>query len=582
MVAQSAISLWFAVLFGFWIFRIIVQSIDRRTVIAELEQAREELAAVSHRAGVLAERERLAREIHDTVAQGFTSVVVLLELAESDVDTDPAAARQRLAIARETARQNLAEARALVAALTPVDLQAAPLPEAIGRLVDRFAAETGAAGPAHRDRRAPGAAGQHGGGAAARGPGGADQRPQARRSRAGSRSPSTVRSWPVADDGAGFDPAAPTGGYGLAGMRRRVEEVGGTVSIAQRTERDQGGGAVLRVIVVDDHPVVREGLRAMLDAEPDLEVVGEAASGAEAVALAARLRPDVVLMDLRMPGIDGVTATGEIAATGDARVLVVTTYDTDADILRAVEAGATGYLLKDTPRRELAEAVRAAARGETVLAPPVARKLVSRVRLPAVESPTPRELEVLGAGRARTVQRGDRPGAAHQRGHGEDPPAARLRQARRLRPHRRGDQGHRQGPAPAAALAALLAAGPLGQALGADDAGRCGDPVDDLALDRAEVAEVGPGRRPGRRSSPPYRGRRPSSVRSRSARSPAPSRQPSRRRSRTWRSACRPRARRSCRPPRRRRRWRPRPRRRSSPAPARASRCPAGCRPGWG
>ena len=152
---------------------------------------------------------------------------------------------------------------------------------------------------------------------------------------------------------------------------------------------------MLRVIVADDHPVVREGLRAMLDAEPDLEVVGEAASGAEAVALAARLRPDVVLMDLRMPGTDGVTATGEIAATGHARVLVVTTYDTDADILRAVEAGATGYLLKDTPRRELAEAVRAAARGETVLAPPVARKLVSRVRLPAVESPTPRELEVL-------------------------------------------------------------------------------------------------------------------------------------------------------------------------------------------
>ena len=147
--------------------------------------------------------------------------------------------------------------------------------------------------------------------------------------------------------------------------------------------------------MVDDHPVVREGLRAMLDAEPDLDVVAEAASGAEAVALAARLRPDVVVMDLRMPGMDGVEATGLIAAAGHGRVLVVTTYDTDRDILRAVEAGATGYLLKDTPRRELAEAVRAAARGETVLAPPVARMLVSRVRFPAVEAPTPRELEVL-------------------------------------------------------------------------------------------------------------------------------------------------------------------------------------------
>jgi DNA-binding NarL/FixJ family response regulator len=152
---------------------------------------------------------------------------------------------------------------------------------------------------------------------------------------------------------------------------------------------------VLTVIVVDDHPVVREGLRAILDAEADLDVVGEAGSGAEAVELAARLRPDVVLMDLRMPGMDGVEATGRIAAAGDARVLVVTTYDTDSDILRAVEAGATGYLLKDTPRRELTEAVRAAARGETVLAPPVARKLMSRVRLPAVDAPTRRELEVL-------------------------------------------------------------------------------------------------------------------------------------------------------------------------------------------
>ena len=118
---------------------------------------------------------------------------------------------------------------------------------------------------------------------------------------------------------------------------------------------------MLRLLVVDDHPVVREGLRAMLQAEPDLDVVADAGSGEEAVRLAAELSPDVVLMDLRMPGVDGVAATGQIVAGGHARVLVVTTYDTDADILRAVEAGATGYLLKDTPRRDLADAVRAAA-----------------------------------------------------------------------------------------------------------------------------------------------------------------------------------------------------------------------------
>jgi DNA-binding NarL/FixJ family response regulator len=154
------------------------------------------------------------------------------------------------------------------------------------------------------------------------------------------------------------------------------------------------GEGAIRIVVVDDHPVVREGLRAMLAAEPDVEVVGEAWSGEDAVRLAAEQRPDVVLMDLRMPGTDGVAAIARIVATGHARVLVVTTYDTDADILRAVEAGATGYLLKDTPRHELAEAVRAAARGETVLAPPVAAKLVTRVRTPTADL-TPREIDVL-------------------------------------------------------------------------------------------------------------------------------------------------------------------------------------------
>jgi DNA-binding NarL/FixJ family response regulator len=158
---------------------------------------------------------------------------------------------------------------------------------------------------------------------------------------------------------------------------------------------------VIRVLVVDDHPVVRGGVVGWLAAQPDLEVVGEAGDGLEALALVASHEPDVVLMDLRMPRMDGVTATERLAATHPSvRVLVLTTYDTDADIVRAVEAGATGYLLKDTPLPQLAEAVRAAARGETVLAPPVAARLVSRMRAPAVDAPTARELEVL-AGVAR-------------------------------------------------------------------------------------------------------------------------------------------------------------------------------------
>jgi DNA-binding NarL/FixJ family response regulator len=152
----------------------------------------------------------------------------------------------------------------------------------------------------------------------------------------------------------------------------------------------------IRVLLVDDHPVVRVGLRGMLEAEPDLAIVGEAASGDEALVLVAGLRPDVVLMDLRMPGTDGVTATARIGAEfPGVRVLVLTTYDTDGDILRAIEAGATGYLLKDTPLGPLTEAIRAAARGETVLAPPVVARLVTRMRAPATEQLTRREVEVL-------------------------------------------------------------------------------------------------------------------------------------------------------------------------------------------
>lgn len=137
----------------------------------------------------------------------------------------------------------------------------------------------------------------------------------------------------------------------------------------------------IRVLLADDHPVVREGLAAMLSAEPDLDVVGQADSGPRAEALSADLLPDIVLMDLRMPGGGGVESIVRMTAAGlPCRVIVLTTYETDGDILRAVEAGAAGYLLKDVARGELADAVRAAARGETVLAPSVAARLVDRLR----------------------------------------------------------------------------------------------------------------------------------------------------------------------------------------------------------
>jgi DNA-binding NarL/FixJ family response regulator len=151
----------------------------------------------------------------------------------------------------------------------------------------------------------------------------------------------------------------------------------------------------ITVLIADDHPIVRDGLRGIFTGR-GFEVVGEAANGAEAVTLAERLRPDVVLMDLRMPGTDGVAAITELARRGNpARVLVLTTYDTDSDVLPAIEAGATGYLLKDAPREDLFRAVEAAARGEAVLSPAVASRLMGRMRAPAREPLSQRELEVL-------------------------------------------------------------------------------------------------------------------------------------------------------------------------------------------
>ena len=152
----------------------------------------------------------------------------------------------------------------------------------------------------------------------------------------------------------------------------------------------------IRLLIVDDHPVVRTGLRGMLSAVEDFELIGEAADGGEAIELSDQLNPDVILMDLKMPGLDGVAAIRAIKdRTPDRHILVLTTYDSDADILPAIEAGATGYLLKDAPREELFRAIRAAAKGEAVVAPTVAARLMNRMRAPAQENLTAREVEVL-------------------------------------------------------------------------------------------------------------------------------------------------------------------------------------------
>ena len=161
--------------------------------------------------------------------------------------------------------------------------------------------------------------------------------------------------------------------------------------------------SVVRTLIVDDQALFREALAALLEVQPEIEVVGEAGNGEQAVRLAAELRPDVVLMDLRMPVLDGIAATARLRLEQpDVRVLALTTFDDDADVFAALRAGAVGYLLKDVSSTRLVEALVAARQGESVLQPSVAAKLVARVaRLPREEAPPPvvplseRELDVV-------------------------------------------------------------------------------------------------------------------------------------------------------------------------------------------
>ena len=152
---------------------------------------------------------------------------------------------------------------------------------------------------------------------------------------------------------------------------------------------------MIRVVVADDHPIVRGGIVALLDSADDIEVIGQASTGTEAVDLALSLEPDLVLMDLRMPGLTGDQATARIlGAKPGIRIVVLTTYETDSSILTAIEAGASGYLLKAAPQEEILAGIRSVARGEVALAPAIAAMLVQRVKTPAI-SLSPRETEVL-------------------------------------------------------------------------------------------------------------------------------------------------------------------------------------------
>ena len=195
----------------------------------------------------------------------------------------------------------------------------------------------------------------------------------------------------------------------------------------------------IRVLIADDHLVVREGLRAILEAATDLVLVGEATDGVEAVRLAGELSPDVVLMDLRMPGMDGIEAIRQIKTRYPAvEIIILTTYDDDAYIVRGLRAGARGYLLKDAGRQVLFEAIRAAARGESLLPPAVVEKVVAHL-----EEPRPVEAESCqsasgsaGSNGPGCGQQRDRGPPAHRRAHRQGPRDEHLQQTRRELPHR--------------------------------------------------------------------------------------------------------------------------------------------------
>jgi signal transduction histidine kinase len=248
VLGSVALGLAFSIVFGTWIVKIIEQSRERAQLIARLEAAQAELAEVSRQAGTLAERQRLAGEIHDTLAQGLTSIVMLLQAADTEIGSDPAEARRHVGLATQTAREGLAEARAMVATLTPTHLDTGPLHEALGRLTDRIGAELAIAArfevcgpprplPANAEvvllRAAQEALANVSKHACA-----ADVRVVL------SYEPHAVRL-DVRDDGAGFDPERVNGGYGLRGMRSRILQVGGSLLVRARP----GAGTSLSVEV---------------------------------------------------------------------------------------------------------------------------------------------------------------------------------------------------------------------------------------------------------------------------------------------------------------------------------------------
>ncbi len=394
-----------------------------QTVFDETDQALIELLAAhasiaitnarlyerSRELSILSERNRLALELHDVVSQKLFSLVLTAEAAATQLDRDIPAARQQLERLGELAREALDELRSLIFGLRPPDLERDGLEGALRKEVQMLSGVHGVEIELTSDR-------SDGDGDAARNLAlmrivdealhNALQHAHAQHIHVSL----TNEGIEVTDDGVGFEPDKPelrSHHLGLTSMEERARELGATIEIrsapgAGTKVRLKVARRVIRVLLVDDHAVVREGLRAFLELQDGLEVVGEAADGEEAVVEATRLTPDVILMDLVMPKLDGVGAMRRLReSVPSARVVVLTSFLEDERVLPAIQAGAAGYLLKNTEPAELARAVRAAQAGDAIIDPTVAARLVSALShdRPAGRDPaeqlTRREREVL-------------------------------------------------------------------------------------------------------------------------------------------------------------------------------------------
>ena len=390
--------------------------------VARADRLEREREAATRQA-IADERTRIARELHDIVSHSISVVAIQTQAVRRRLQPDQECEATDLAAVEATARQALAEMRRLFGVLRADGESASLTPQPglaeLERLVARRRVGDLHGAPHRRGRAVPARPGRRPGGVPDR-PGGPHQRPPPLR-RGDGRGRRGLRPGHlevgVADDGSGLDGARRNGDAvtGWSASASGSPSTTGRSTLGPRTGRRHPAGRRPpgpgtrhddQLVIADDQGMVRAGFRSLLEAEPDLEVVGEAADGEAAVDVVTRLRPDVTLMDIRMPVLDGLAATRQLVEAGvPTRVLVLTTFDLDEYVFAALRAGASGFLLKDAPAEELAAAIRVVAAGDALLAPGVTRRVIDAFvrRAPPTVDPdrpvadlTRREVEVLG------------------------------------------------------------------------------------------------------------------------------------------------------------------------------------------